>query len=215
MSIPEGPDGLLASLVERFGPDLVEQHRWFDERDRWVELAHAIAARCTHRPEHEVRAACAELTETGALDRPALIGHHETGDAVSTTFLRHGLDAHEVAKILIALREVSAVLDRDYAGKLQVYLRHCFERMAQEMQATFQISALEPAEVRHALRFWFQNVLGAPLSLTHPQAVEYCEAHGVDWDDLVAAADRSDIHLALLDDMVHAAVHSAREDARS
>jgi hypothetical protein len=198
----------LKSLVDRFGVDLMSSHRWFDERERWVELVHAITARCTKRGEHEIRVACEKLAQDGLLDRPGMICESDVADRVTAVFRRHGLAVEESERAVTALREVSQVIDLKYGGKLQIYLRRWFEGIVQEMLSDFPISVLDADDLRHAFRFWLQNVAGAPLSLTHSDALEYCEAQGVDWDELVAAADAADINLPWLDDMVHAAVGS-------
>lgn len=210
MSTSQDPARLLAELVEAFGPDLVHQHRWFDERDRWIELVLAIAARCTDRSEHDVRAACEELARSGVLDHSDQIREPANAEIIETTLRRHGLSADESARTLTALSEVSIVLNRDYGGKLQRYLRHCLELVAEHMRDRFPMSTLNGGDALHAFTFWLQNVVAAPVSLAHPDAREFCRSRGVDWEQLVAAADEADVSLPLLDDMVHAAVSRAR-----
>ncbi|MEP6754601.1 MAG: hypothetical protein ABJA67_03785 [Chthonomonadales bacterium] len=200
---------LLGGLVEQYGAELVGQHRWFDERDRWLELVHAILSQITAQPEPKVRAAVEEISHRGLLDQPVTVQRADVGVQLVAALQSHGLTAQEADTGLQALRAVVSTLERDYGGKCQIYLRYCFEQMADHMQAVFPIPSLNAGQVRHAVRFWLQNSLSAPLTLEHPEALEFCADHGVAWGDLIAAADRADIHFALLDDLVHSAVHSA------
>jgi hypothetical protein len=196
---------LLAELVDKYGPTLIEGHQWFDERDRWVELVLALVARCTAISEHEVRLACMELTQKGLLDRPAAMRAPDNREAIQQVLKSHGLSPGEATKALIALTEVSENIDVEFNGKLQLYLRQSFDAVAEQMLTVFPVSVLSNENLRHAYRFWLQNVASAPLSLTHPNARTFCESRQVAWDEMIEAADDADINLALLDDIVHAA----------
>jgi hypothetical protein len=215
MSSRSSAETLLESLIDRFGPDFAQQHRWFDERDRWVELVQSLVARCSKQSEHEIRAACEELTQQGLLDHPSIVKNPDAGSKVIASFMSHGLSESEVEKALSVLSEVSTTLDEAYGGKLQRYLRHSFERMADKMVDELPVTSIGVEDTRHAFRFWLQNVANAPLSLTHPDAAKYCEAKGVTWTQMVDAAEAADINLALLDDMVHAAINSELYEKRA
>lgn len=205
MSSASAAQALLSSLVDRYGTDFASQHRWFDEHDRWLELAHALIVQCTAQPDHRVREACAELAQRGLLT-PAPGPDDTAGSSEFIIVLeRHEVLPADAAKALEVIRKVQALLQQRWSGKLQVYLRERFAELADRMVQDLTITELTTAQTRQAVLFWLQNVVAAPMTLMHPEAVRYCSNQNVSWQGLIAAADDADLHLPLLDDLLHAA----------
>ncbi len=209
----EESDRLLLSLIEQHGTSVVHQHRWSDERERWLELVHAVATRCTRVDEHEVRAACGELASAGLLDTPAQLEEAALREAFLDVFQRHGFHGDESTRTVAALSDIARTLDSTYAGKIQVCLRACFEQMVETLAHTFETEALSHTEKQQALRYWLQNVAAAPISLKLERAQALCASHGVSWDDLASSADDADIPFPLLDDLVQAALAANASDS--
>lgn len=194
---------LLEELVDDFGPDLIGEHRWFDERERWRELVYAILSHSTSRDGGSVREACNDLEDRGLLDSPSLLSNGAAKAAVKARLVESGLTEQEIDTGLRPLETIASFLDQHHSGKLQLYLRRSLERLADELGT--DVSLTDDAS-RTAIRFWLQNILAAPLSLRLPQAISWCETRETNWDELVAAADEADVNVALLDDLVLTAI---------
>ena len=142
MSTLAKADTLLSSLVDRFGSELVHWHRWFDERDRWVELVHALISQATTLPETQVRKCCEDLVSAQTLGGPESVLSDDAAAQIVAALVREGASSSEAHVALGALQEVALRLELDFAGKLQVVLREAFEQVVERMQAALHIDSL-------------------------------------------------------------------------
>ncbi len=203
-------DTLLSELVEKYGPEVVSYHRWFDERERWLELVHAVVSRCSPKSEHIIRDALRDLATTGLLDSPLMFTDPEARAAIIAALERRGIERDGAQRGVGAVTEIANVLVRKFGGKTQIYLRHCVELLARMIREDLPVSSISETEMDQAVRFWMQNVMNAPFSMNNQSASSFLDQRGVTWHQLVAAADRADLNIALLDDIVEIAASDPR-----
>jgi hypothetical protein len=206
MSDPNRAREILQELVEDFGPDLAAEHRWFDERDRWIEFAQAVAFGAIGIAGTRARAACDALKETGLLDQAGAMRDPSRAQGAAAILIENGLSTAEADALVGALGQVGDILDRRFGGKIQIFLRRCLEATGDRMLDELVIETIPVDRRRLAYRLWLQNVLSAPLSLELPAAADFCSRLGIEFSELVQAADDADISVALLDDMLLCAI---------
>jgi hypothetical protein len=190
--------------VER-GSVLLGSHPWAWESARWRELAFALLTQVDRVPEQQVRRAANQLEALGLLNVHSL-ARPEASEAQSSRILEilreNGFDEEHAARGLTAIREAAQVIAERFGGRLQRYLRHYGEVMLGEVGGIFSFSSLTEAEAGVAFTYWLQNVLGMPLSLVDENVQRFCERHGLQPTQLLAAADEMGLNLALVDDLV-------------
>ncbi len=191
--------------------DVFAYHQWPSERERWQELVIALFSRVCPEREAEMRDAVAELDDLGLLEIDELVtlapyeGQPRKDSVLSSrvmeTLRDRGFDASQTETALATLIDAARSLHEHCDGKIQKYLRHYGEAMLSELPDYFSFSRLKPSDVEYAFTYWLQNTLNMPISLKDEKLTRFCERFGGDTDTLVAAADRLDINLALVDDL--------------
>ncbi|MDX6749385.1 hypothetical protein SH611_06165 [Geminicoccaceae bacterium 1502E] len=217
---PSAMEFALQKLIVRYSP-LFEQHQWPEESLRWTELAFALATRISPRPEAEIRRTVEEMDLLGLLEVETLAGlagpeggvDFAAGGArrMEEHLLENGLASGEARALILALHELAVALRERFEGRIQLYLRRYGERMLDELAQNFRFSRLSPEQARSAFSYWLQNVLGMPVPLRTPAVQAFCGRLGVTEEELVAAADRLDLNLALADDMIELEEAARRE----
>jgi hypothetical protein len=203
---------LLRKALTTEGADLVLDHPWVWEVDRWKELVFALITHVVSLPEHEVRDLVNDLEDLGLLDVSTLAGLQEKGDTpesrspyeqrILQLLTEKGVGEADARRGLTTISEVAVGLDKYYSGKVQRYLRHYGELMLRELQQVFRFSALGEIEVTRAFTYWLQNVLNMPVSLADDSVKAFCEEHQLTPDEIFEAADGLNLNLALVDDLV-------------
>ena len=196
---------LLQHLIDRFGATIASRHRWFDERERWLELVHAIISRSTTSSEHVVRDLCTKAFQDGYLQTPSDIALIANQEALYALLLEGGLSEAEIENSSRAILQIAAVLIAKYDGRLHLYLRAAFRKMLSQMVTEFSITSLDASTQHQALTFFLQNTCQAPISLHAHRAEQICDAAGTSHSALLSAADDCYIHTPLLDDLLYAA----------
>ena len=74
--------------------------------------------------------------------------------------------------------------------------------MIDELSENFSFTKIDKSDVEHAFTYWIQNVLNMPLNLETRSTDTFCERFKMTTKELVREADRLDVNLALLDDMI-------------
>ena len=206
MSGPKREQEILQELVEDFGPDLAVEHRWFDERDRWIEFVQALAFAAIGIEGARARTACTALKEAGLLDQADTMRDPSREQVATSILAECGLTAVEADTLVGALVEAGDILDRGFGGKIQIFLRECMEATCERMLEELAIESIPLDRRRLAYRLWLQNVLSAPLSLELQSMDDFCSRLGIQFSKLVQAADAADVNVALLDDMLLCAI---------
>ncbi len=140
----------------------------------------------------------------------------EPVDRLSAHFLaflqEHGFSQQESERLLTIVSEAASALSQQFDGKIQKYLRKYGELMLKEVPALFHFTTINSDQIGHAFTYWFQNVLNMPLSLVDSNIVAFCQDNGFEVANLIAAADRLDVNLALLDDLVYLKLKTQEAD---
>lgn len=183
------------------------EYAWESESARWVELVFCIVDALTDQEPAKVRRAVDVLDEMG-LWAPARLAALDGGDPDATdgvviegVLRQYGLNPDEAHRAVATVVRAAAALDRDYGGRIQVFLRRYGEVIADALLAVLGADTSEE-RLRFAVAHWLQNALGMPVTLAHPAVVSFCRRSGATLDDLVAAADSLDLTVALIDDLL-------------
>jgi hypothetical protein len=202
---------ILQKTLTTEGSDLVFNHLWIWEVERWKELVFALLAKVARISEEEVRDLVNQLETLELLDIATLasLGRNRTCLNLEHSNARHilellqekGLSETDAQRGLTAICEAALGLTEHYSGKVQRYLRHYGELMLRDLGKVFDFSTLNETEVKQAFIYWFQNVLNMPLSLTDESVEEFCKENHLTSEELFAAADELDMNFALVDDI--------------
>jgi hypothetical protein len=202
----------LEKLLLTEGPEIALTHPWLSETDRWNELVFAILTQIIGGPESDIRDITLLLSDLALLHIPALAELHSdeaTIDRATVPARRIlevldevGIQPEQAFQALTAIVEAAYGLQTHFHGKLQRYLRHYGELMLAELKQSFQFSTLSDAQVGFAFTYWLQNVLAMPLSLFDADVQAFCQLYGLQPEALIAEADKLDINLGLMDDLI-------------
>jgi hypothetical protein len=100
---------------------------------------------------------------------------------------------------------LAKAIEDSYGGKLQVMLRKYGNMMLNELESELGKGlAIERKQLRAAITIWLQNTLEMPVLLEDEILETFCQLHNITQDELVAAADRLDLNLAVLDELLAA-----------
>jgi hypothetical protein len=195
----------LQQLHEQHQSDLAA-YAWASEADRWVELIFCILLQySTQRPE-PTRAAVAMLRELSLLDLDRMLGladpNNENGIVFLYVLQQHGFQEDDAKSACRLLAHVAKIVQDQYDGKIQSYLRRYGNAMRDEIVGAFKCEAVSETQLRYAVSHWLQNALSLPVSLEATSSIEFCRISGSSLDDLWKAADDLDMNIALLDDLL-------------
>jgi hypothetical protein len=209
----EALDDHVADLVRRYEVP-AGRYLWPQEEARWRELVFCVLAHvgAPDVPPETARSATDVLVELGLLQIEDLAELVSSGDPpdmahphlsiMNAILEREGYTTGQAARALVALCESANSLVRHHEGKVQRYLRLYGQRMLDELDDHFAFSQLGRDDARFIFTHWLQNVLNMPVGLSTPAVQAYCALLSVDLADVAAAADRQDLNLALLDDLI-------------
>jgi hypothetical protein len=188
-------------------------HQWLWEVDRWKELVFALLTRVTTIEEAQLRHVVTLLRDLDLLDIEGLAAvswvdskfdlNNPRARRFNAVLLENGLSDEEAANGLAATCAVARGLHERHQGKIQCYLRQYGEMMLRDLSSTFTFEHLSEDDTRFAFTYWLQNVLNMPIPLRDADTVSFCAEHKLTESDLLAAADRLNLNVALLDDIVH------------
>ena len=75
--------------------------------------------------------------------------------------------------------------------------------MLYELDENFTFSKMKKDDLKYAFTFWLQNVTNMPISLLDQNTKEYCTRLGLRAEEFMEVADKLDINLAVIDDMIN------------
>jgi hypothetical protein len=104
-------------------------------------------------------------------------------------------------------------LEEHYSGKVQYYLRYYGELMLRELEQEFRFSMLNEAEVKRAFTYWLQSVLNMPLLVADEHIDACCKENYLTPEKLFAAADKLNMNVALVGDLVQRHIQIQRQRA--
>lgn len=206
---------LLQKELTRFGSDIIFDHPWASEESRWSELIFSLLCELSDLPQYVIRDLTERLESLDLLhisDLAALTGtvintdmDDPNGQHILDLLIEEGFDHGSAVNALTMVSKAAAGIDRKFNGKIQRYLRHYGELMLDDAQELFNFDPKNSQLGRRVLTYWLQNVLNMPLSLEDENVRAYCNANQLEVADIIEAADRLDLNLALLDDLLLAA----------
>ena len=209
---PIDAEFLLRKALGSYGAALAINHPWVWEGERWQELVFALLAQVSDLPEDEVRVLAEQMQDLDLLDVLALAALRRGRPSADRKALlarrvveileEGGFSSEQAIRGLEAICEAALGFEEHFGGKVQDYLRRYGDLMLQELGRFFEFSALNDSETQTAFSYWLQNVLNMPISLLDADMRAFCEQHGLQPEELIAAADELDLNLALLDDLV-------------
>lgn len=201
----------LRKLITRYS-GLFVYHQWPSEHARWVELIFALVTRISKKPEEEVRDIIEELDDLELLNVEALSEVPEANGGINLDdpyarrifeFLSEsGFTEEESKSSILVMQEAAKSLKEHHEGKIQKYLRRYGQRIIDELSEDFSFSKLNENDVRYAFAYWLQNVLNMPVNLKTDEMDAFCKRFKITAEELVKEADKLDINLALLDDII-------------
>jgi hypothetical protein len=216
---------LLRKMLFTEGADLINNHLWIFEGDRWKELVFALLTKIVDLPESEVRGLVGVMDDLDLLEIQTLsnIVENDTGPNFDSRDARHisellqenGFSQDDAQKAIITMGEAARGLKKNYNSKVQLYLRKYGEEMIKDLGKTYSFSLLDDAEVKLAFTYWLQNVLNMPLSLEDDDVNNFCKDNNLTPERLFAAADEENISFALVDDIIRRHVETTKADKSS
>jgi hypothetical protein len=184
---------------------------WMWESSRWRELLITLISRLPAVSHLEVRDLVNHLDNLGLLNISDVARMSEDrrkrtsdkhGKQVLDFLEEFGVVGDEAERALDIVFEAATALQTNWGGKIQLYLRHYGELMLNETREHFHFTSLQESEVQEAFTYWLQNVLNMPLSMLNADVRLFCDEAGLTPTQLFEAADRLDLNLAILDDLV-------------
>ncbi len=192
---------------------------WPLARDRYLELVFALLTRVTTIPEAAVRQVVEDLDALDLLDVDTLAVAREDPadpDPAATTARRiHGVlvergwsDEDARRGVRVGCQLARSLSDR-HAGDVQHYVRSYADRMLDESMSNFNVDALSEAELRAGLAYWLQDVFNMPVHLNSANTEAFCRKVNATDEQVIAAAERVGIDVAVLDDILEVDAASA------
>jgi hypothetical protein len=202
---------LLRKLIVKYADNVVDNHRWIWESDRWKELVFAIISRSTGTSEREARMITEKLNMLDLVGLRTLSRAHDarlrsddskTLERIVDFLEEHGASPEQSESAAIALSEAAKYFQLNFDGRVQSMFRRFGQQMVEELRAGMGFSTLSNADAEYVLIYWLQNVLNLPLSLKDDAVNEFASNHSTSIDKLIASADEMGINLAVLDDLI-------------
>ncbi|MBN1694853.1 hypothetical protein JW879_05585 [candidate division WOR-3 bacterium] len=192
----------------------VSKNLWPWEKARWYELVFCILA-TIGEPEvmsATIRHLTTIMARLGLLELSSLAGLKFPGNpqksespiltTIDTLLQRVGFTPEKAKFALNIICTAASSIGKKYDGKVQNYLRKYGDHMLEHINEDFGIDGFD--EAPRAIAIWLQNTLNMPVPASNPFADQACESLGVKYEELVKAAYKQDINVALLDDALRA-----------
>jgi transposase InsO family protein len=205
---------LVRSLLTQPQADAVlALHRWSDEAERWRELVHVLLNPAISLPDLQVRDIVDRLSVLGLLDPEAWTRTPATVERrrMVAELSKLGVEPAEAERAANILSEAARSLTLRFEGKAQRCLRFAGERALASLIERFDVPSLQDEVLREALIAWLQNTTSMPIPLADAHTRRFCRDHEVQLEDLVRAADRLDLNVAVLDDLIHVWAQAASQ----
>ena len=195
----------IQQLHEQYGLFL-SSSIWASENARWTELVFCLLHQCSDVDSEYTRAAVTMLQDLDLLDANKLIFLDDTTSENTITFFtilkQHGFSESATQRAAKVLFGAANVVNTQYDGKIQRYLRQHGQIMRDELVDSFADSILTKQQLEYAIGHWLQNVLNLPISLETKAVREFCEKNKISIEDLLQASDVLNINVAIVDDLL-------------
>lgn len=206
-------DDELIDLTSRH-TELLDGFPWASERVRWAELVFCLV-NAVADDAYVGRETVAALGGAGLIEPDALA---RAGDpaaeygVVLRHVLRHqGLDPDAAEGLATLLTQLARSVQEQYGGKVQRLLRAHAETLHAALVDLVPDAGDQRDHLARACAHWLQNVADLPISLVDPPVRSFLEARDLTAQDLEEAADRLDLHIGLLDDVLRAELEERTE----
>lgn len=214
---------LLSKLLMIEGSNSSLNYSWIWEEERWHELVFALLTSIIDLPDDRLRGLVNYLAELNLLDITVLsnICRDRTNLDLNNSHARRvlkilqerGASEADAQKGLVSISEAALGLEEHYSGKVQYYLRYYGELMLCELEQKFRFSTLNEAEVKRAFTYWLQSVLNMPLLVADEHIEAYCKENYLTPEQLFAAADKLNMNVALIGNLVQRHIQIQRQRA--
>jgi hypothetical protein len=216
----------LQQLHEHYESELAT-YAWAREDDRWGELVFCLLHQCSKQEPELTRSAVAALQSLSLIDVGKMLylntATHENRVMFAYVLRQHGFSNDDVERACRLLAHVANVVQHNYGGKIQRYLRRHGEVMRDELVSAFNGTSLNKSQMAYAISHWLQNVLSLPISLENDAVIKFCQNNKANLQDLWHAADELDLNIAVVDDLLEidqrtkeaASEDQAHEEGRS
>ncbi len=201
----------LLLLEAYYQPELSEMP-WASEDDRWAELLFCLLYEASGQADAAIaRSAVATLRYLGLATLESLSGKDASGNGngaeptgegaatVTEILRRHGFEDPEGAMRLLA--HTASSVDKAW-GQVQVFLYNHGQAMIDELAETIVSDDAPEDTVRASAALWLQNTLNLPVMVERPAITSLRRRFDVSVDELMDAADKVGLNVAILDDLV-------------
>jgi hypothetical protein len=192
--------------------DIFNFHQWPREGLRWAELLFSLLSRINYNHLDILRDMIGRLDYLELLDVEKLAYIQEFkgnvdlnspyASRISEILYEYGFNGDESMNSIQTMHEAAKNLMENHSGMIQKYFRKYGQMMLDEINQNFSFSKMNKDEVRYAFTFWLQNVLNMPISLQDQNTKDYCARLGLKPEEFMEVADKLDINLAVVDDLI-------------
>lgn len=125
---------------------------------------------------------------------------------------RYAFTDAEVDRSIREIAEFARVVQRDYDGHVQRFLRTYAREMSDDLVSGIEDGTLSEQSRRYAVTRWLQNAANMPLSMEHEAIAEFCRQENVDVEDLYDAVDDPGWTMTFVDDMLQRCLAETQAD---
>jgi hypothetical protein len=196
-------DELISALYDA-GTQHLADYPWEFESDRWAEFVCCALVVGHGLPPAAVKESVHSLVRLKLLSVKGLA----TSSAKERTFIahvfnKHGCEMPVAVQICSTIVAIARAVQDKWDGHLQRLLRAHGEKMSSDLQTMLSATGIGEKESKKIAVLWLQNVANIPILLPEdPHVEQFCHDHGIAHAALVDAADRLDLNVAVLDDLM-------------
>ena len=196
-------EALLSELYHATAP-YIQKAQWEFESDRWAELLICAWLAGAGIEPALARETMANLS-TLDLIQPGSLAALSTADRqlIEQILARHGFPAEAIPPAVDLLCSIAQLTVKQWNGHLQGFLREAGTRMLEELTPHFISAGLSPGQARKLATLWLQNVANLPILLADDIHVQgFMQEYSLSEQELLAAADKLNLNVAVLDDLL-------------
>ena len=199
---------LLALLATQ---DLLPLSRWPFETARWYEFAASVlrVVGADAVSPRSIENGSEILTRLGFLDVDELVAMAnddtagtESANLMEVVLVRCGFGREAAHQAVSAIMEAANIISNRYGGRIQMLLRQQGEAMLDSVMAELPLRAVDDDTRRRIVTHWLQRTLDLPIPVSTRGIRLAASAHDATEDELIAAADRLHINIAILDELL-------------
>lgn len=204
----------LRDIYSKYAEDLLV-FPWASEEERWAEFVTVLLEQCGGQDEQVSRLVVATLRDLNALDLQKLSAMHNSNNKEVVVFLsilkRYGFSDKQATQGVTTIIEAARIIQKQFEGKPQRYLRQHGERIRAELLSIFKELPLPEDQLHYAISKWIQNSVNLPISLENKTVREFCQVHDATIQELTAVADQLNLNIAVVDDLLELEKNNVEE----